>query len=270
MGNRGRTKLIPVVVAILIVGGCAQFVDGLFDSGEMVTPTSSQPATDVAEPSTSGVTESPTGAPTPAETPAETASATEPGSPTQASGEARQALDGLRIKGRAPKTGYDRDLFSDGWGSLNGCDWRNRILTRDLIQKTYRDDCIVQSGILQDPYTGKTIEFLRGVQTSNAVQIDHVVAVSDAWQKGAQQLDAQARYRFYNDPLNLLAVDGPINAQKGDSDAASWLPPNKAFRCQYVARQVAVKAKYQLWVTQAEYDAIARVLSACPSQALPD
>jgi hypothetical protein len=95
------------------------------------------------------------------------------------------------------------------------------------------------------------------------------VALSDAWQKGAQKLTAAQREDFANDPLNLLAVDGPTNEAKGDGDAATWLPPNKGYRCSYVARQVAVKAAYHLWVTQAEHDAIARVLAACPNQKVP-
>jgi hypothetical protein len=127
----------------------------------------------------------------------------------------------------------------------------------------------VASGVLHDPYTGSTINFVRGVGTSLAVQIDHVVALSDAWQKGAQQLSFTTRVSFANDPLNLLAVDGPTNGQKSDSDAASWLPPRKAYRCAYVSRQVAVKRKYHLWVTQAERDAILVVLRACPTMRIP-
>ena len=128
---------------------------------------------------------------------------------------------------------------------------------------------MVETGVLKDPYTGKTINFKRGVSTSLKVQIDHVVPVSDAWQKGAQRLTSQLRYNFYNDPLNLLAVDGPTNSSKSDSDAASWLPPNKSYRCAYVSRQIAVKLKYKLWVTSAEKGAMARVLTACPSFLLP-
>lgn len=119
------------------------------------------------------------------------------------------------------------------------------------------------TGTLHDTYTGTTIAFTRGEGTSNAVQIDHIVALSDAWQKGAQQLDEQTRRNFANDPLNLQAVDGPANQQKSDGDAATWLPPNKAYRCSYVTRQVQVKLKYGLWVTQAEKDAIARELASC-------
>ncbi len=181
------------------------------------------------------------------------------------------ALGQLAVKGRAPKSGYSRKMFSDGWANINGCSVRELILQRDLQDKViYDDGCKVASGALDpDPYTGKRIEFKRGPTTSQAVQIDHVVAVSDAWQKGAQQLTSEKRHSFYNDSLNLLAVDGPANNKKSDSDAATWLPPNKAYRCRYVARQVAVKLKYSLWVTQAEHDAIKRVLGGCPGQVLP-
>lgn len=177
-------------------------------------------------------------------------------------------LDTLEVKGRAPKTGYDRDMFGPKWADVdrNGCDTRNDILTRDLTDVTYKEgtkDCVVLKGTLEDPYTATTIEFERGQDTSSAVQIDHVVALSDAWQKGAQQLTPDLRTEFANDPLNLLAVDGPANAQKSDSDAASWLPPNKAFRCDFVSTQVLVKAKYSLWVTEAERDRIATLLATC-------
>ncbi|WP_454730401.1 GmrSD restriction endonuclease domain-containing protein [Cellulosimicrobium protaetiae] len=184
------------------------------------------------------------------------------------------ALGTLEIKGRAPKTGYDRDAFGPAWADVdrNGCDTRNDMLARDLTDETFKPgthDCVVLTGTLADPYTATTIAFQRGNTTSTAVQIDHVVALSDAWQKGAQQLDVDTRKAFANDPLNLLAVDGPTNQAKGDGDAATWLPPNKGFRCDYAARQVAVKSTYGLWVTQAEHDAIARILTTCPDQLLP-
>ena len=119
------------------------------------------------------------------------------------------------------------------------------------------------SGLLHDPYTGKDIPFTRGQGTSEAVQIDHVVAMSNAWQTGAQQLTAEERTNFANDPLNLLAVDGPANQKKGDGDAATWLPPQKNYRCAYVARQIEVKARYRLWVTQPEKDAMLSILDTC-------
>lgn len=181
---------------------------------------------------------------------------------------ARAALDTLEIKGRAAKTGYSREQFGDGWGSIGTCDTRNVILARDMTDIT-ASGCIVEYGELHDPYTGKTITFVRGPSSSADVQIDHVVALSNAWQTGAAYWPYQKRVEFANDPLELLAVDGDANQAKSDGDAATWLPSNKPFRCQYVARQIAIKQKYSLWVTQAEYDAIDRILQSCPMQALP-
>ena len=191
-----------------------------------------------------------------------------PARPTPA-GTARDVLATLPIKGRAPKTGYSRDQFGQAWADVdrNGCDTRNDMLRRDLTSLAIKPgsrDCVVLSGRLNDPYTAAPINFLRGSSTSTAVQIDHVVALSDAWQKGAQQLSPAQRTAFANDPLNLLAVDGPANQQKSDGDAATWLPPNRSFRCEYVTRQISVKSSYSLWVTQAEHDAMARVLGDCP------
>lgn len=172
-------------------------------------------------------------------------------------------LDSLDVKGRAPKTGYSREQFGDGWQNIAGCDMRNIILARDLVNEQVDQECKVVSGDLNDPYTGRLIHFVRGASTSDDVQIDHVVALSNSWQTGAQQLSYLEREAFANDPLNLLAVDGDANQQKGDGDAATWLPPNKAFRCQYVERQVKVKHKYDLWVTAPEKEAIVRIAKNC-------
>lgn len=179
-------------------------------------------------------------------------------------------LGELAIKGRAPKTGYEREEFGSGWTETDSCDMRNRILERDLVDVTYSPDgCKILSGTLPDPYTGKTIPFVRGETTSDDMQIDHVVALSNAWQTGAQQLDVSERVAFANDPRNLTATEGRINQQKGDADAATWLPPNRAYRCNYVARQVLVKHEYDLWVTPAEHDAMLDVLDNCDTVAVP-
>ena len=185
--------------------------------------------------------------------------------------EALRILNTLPVKGRAPKTGYSRAQFGDAWSDIdhNGCDTRNDILNRDLTAKQHKNSrgCVVISGILNDPYTGKVINFMRGKDTSEQVQIDHVVALSDAWQSGAQEISAQERLQLANDPENLLAVDGPANQQKSDSDAATWLPANASFRCPYVARQIRVKAKYHLWVKPAEKEAMINVLTPCTGAA---
>jgi hypothetical protein len=181
------------------------------------------------------------------------------------------AVGNLVVKGRAPKTGYSRSQFGQAWADVdhNGCDTRNDILKRDLTDVVFKSGtCVVLSGTLKDPYSGEVINFVRGVSTSSLVQIDHVVALSDAWQKGAFMLTLAERTALANDPLNLLAVKGSLNSQKGDGDAATWLPPLKSYRCEYVSRQIAVKKKYKLWVTSAERDAFVRVLSKCPGQEL--
>jgi hypothetical protein len=180
-----------------------------------------------------------------------------------------KAIETLAVKGRAPKTGYARSAFGPAWADVdrNGCDTRNDILKRDLTQITFRaktKDCIVEIGILTDPFSGGSINFQRGIRTSALVQIDHVVALSNAWQTGIFKSDLATRKSFANDPLNLLAVKGSLNSQKRDGDAATWLPPNKPFRCDYVSRQVEVKVKYNLWLTRAEKEAILRILSNPP------
>jgi hypothetical protein len=188
---------------------------------------------------------------------------------------ATSVLSSLPVKGRAAKTGYSRSQFGQAWADVdrNGCDTRNDMLKRDLTNiefKVKTRDCVVLSGVLLDRYSGETINFVRGNVTSMEVQIDHVVALSNAWQTGAFKLTLMQRTAFANDPLNLFAVKGRLNSQKGDGDAATWLPPLKSFRCSYVAQQIAVKAKYSLWVTAPEKEAMTRILAACPNQTLPN
>jgi len=179
-------------------------------------------------------------------------------------------IETLAVKGRAAKTGYDRSSFSH-WRDpdRNGCDARNDILRRDLINLVIKSDsngCKVLGGVLADPYSGKNIEFIFG---ASLIDIDHVVALSNAWQTGAFQFTDEMRLQFANDPLNLLAVSASLNRQKGDGDAATWLPPTKSYRCQYVARQIAVKKKYNLWLTKPEKVEMLNLLSKCPNQEIP-
>ena len=187
---------------------------------------------------------------------------------------ASSVLSSLPVKGRAPKTGYTRAQFGQAWADVdrNGCDTRNDMLKRDLTEIVYKvktRNCVVATGILLDRYSGETINFVRGNVTSMEVQIDHVIALSNAWQTGAFKLTVLQRTALANDPMNLFAVKGRLNLQKSDGDAATWLPPLKSFRCAYVAQQIAVKAKYSLWVTAPEKEAMLRILATCPKQLLP-
>jgi hypothetical protein len=187
---------------------------------------------------------------------------------------ARVAIEYLLVKGRAPKTGYSRQAFGPAWADVdrNGCDTRNDILKRDFEQAEFKPrtrECVVLWGVLRDPYSGEVIVFERGDDTSAFVQVDHVVSLSNAWQTGMFRATPDDRRAFGNDPLNLLAVKGALNQQKGDADAATWLPPVKGYRCQFVARQIAVKRRYNLWLTRPEKDAMLRVLKNCPGETLP-
>lgn len=221
-----------------------------------------------------GWTSSSQGGNPPPEAPNPTPAVTPTAEPATSGELAVDALDGLAIKGRAPKTGYSREQFGQSWRDLdrNGCDQRNDVLRRDLADVVIKPNtrgCVVLAGILTSPYSGESVRFSRGPQTSREVPVDHVVALSDAWQKGAQQWTAAEREQFANDLLELRATDVGTNSAKSDKDAASWLPPLKSSRCGFVAHQIAVKSKYALWVTQAEHDAMSRILDRCPTQTLP-
>jgi len=189
-------------------------------------------------------------------------------------GVAVAVLETLPVKGRAPKTGYSRDAFGQRWADVdrNGCDTRNDILKRDMTSIVYKAktrNCVVLSGTLIDRYSGESINFVRGEVSSMEVQIDHVVALSNSWQTGAFKLSIMQRTALANDPLNLFAVKGRLNSQKGDGDVATWVPPMKSFRCAYVAQQIAVKAKYSLWVVPPEKAAMLAILAQCPTQQVP-
>ncbi|HYO03658.1 MAG TPA: HNH endonuclease family protein [Mycobacterium sp.] len=185
----------------------------------------------------------------------------------QASADAQR----LPVKGWDLTSDFARSRFGEAWSDdvdvefgHNGCNTRDDVLRRDLADLVVRPGtCFVQSGTLLDPYGNESIEFVRGPDTSNAVQIDHVVSLSDAWYKGARDWDDRRRSDFANDPRNLLAVGGGDNFDKAFRDAARWLPPNLAFRCEFVARQVAVKTAYRLWVSAQEKRAMQEVLAGC-------
>ncbi len=183
---------------------------------------------------------------------------------------AKGAWATLAIEGRPSRSGYSRERFGPAWDDVdrNGCDTRNDVLARDLRGPAFvkgTADCLVASGSLSDPYTGRLIPFVRGERSAD-VQIDHVVPLSDAWQKGAQRWSAEQRLAFANDPANLLAVDGGANQQKGGADLSAWLPPAKQFRCEYAVRIVEIKAKYKLSMADAEYRKAGEMLGQCRSE----
>lgn len=193
-------------------------------------------------------------------------------------GTAAAALARLPVHAAAGMDGYDREEFGPAWSDEAGgpyggddCDTRNDVLAAQLKDvEVAEDGCTVLSGTLDpDPYTGNKIRFMRGPGTSTKIQIDHVVSLGASWRTGAADLSEADRALIGNHSLNLLAVDGPTNMGKGDADASEWLPRNDAFACDYVARQLAVKSEFGLWLTRDEKAAMGRVLKACPDEKLP-
>ncbi|GAA1756467.1 excalibur calcium-binding domain-containing protein [Kocuria aegyptia] len=273
---------LHLTLAFGLVAGCASSTastDPVADPGPVPGTVTTVPAT--ASPSaTPSSTASPTAsrtpgsvttvAPAPEPTPSPEPSETPVRAVSPPSG-AFLALEDLPVAAAGTMSDYDRDALFGGWIDADGdCeDTRNEVLARDLTDITSADGCKVDTGTLADPYTGRTIDFVRGVATSNDVQVDHVVSLGNAWVTGARRLSQADRTALANDPLNLLAVDGPTNGSKSDKDASQWLPPNRAFACEMVAVQIAVKSRYSLWVTAPEKTAMAEVLSDCPDQQLP-
>ena len=181
--------------------------------------------------------------------------------------QARAGLASLPTTATPPASPYDREAFGQAWADVdhNGCDTRNDVLARDLTEVTTKPGthaCVVLTGLLDDPYTGRTITFQRGPRSGD-VQIDHVVALANAWASGASTWTPARRRELANDPRNLLAVDGPANQRKSASNASQWLPPQQGYRCVYVVKQIEVKAAYGLSVTPAEARAMSSALGRC-------
>lgn len=191
-------------------------------------------------------------------------------------GRALRSLAELRVADKDDRGDYDRTgQFGRAWVDTaedvalagNGCDTRNDILQRDLTDITFTSDgkdCVVATGTLWDPYTGKTINFERG-PASGAVQIEHIVALKDVWLSGGRELSERDRIRVANDPINLIAADGPTNGSKGNKDASQWMPPYEPIHCFYVASQIRVKEKYNLTVTPSEKAFMETTLQGCPT-----
>lgn len=190
-------------------------------------------------------------------------------------GDLERELNSLRIVTKVDNRDYKRSYFGPSWTdrndadpggtSRNGCDTRNDMLSRDLTNIQKEGNCKVVSGLLSpDPYTGRDIPFLYGRDTSSAIQIDHIVSLKDAWVSGADSFSTETRTNIANDPLNLIASDGPSNMRKQAQDASTWLvPDNPSFRCEYASRTVQVKYKYGLGVSENEYAALRTTLNNC-------
>lgn len=175
--------------------------------------------------------------------------------------QAAAALTSIPISAsRVDRADYDRSAFGSAWsdaasvpGSGNGCDTRNDVLARDLndIRAGPVSSCprAVLAGDLRSPYTGGFVAFRRD-RNASAVQIDHIVPLSYAWDMGAWSWSPPRRLDFANDPANLVSVDGHSNQDKSDSEPARWMPPAAGFRCQYAIQFVTVTQTYGLSIDE--------------------
>jgi hypothetical protein len=252
--SKARRRGLAVVLAILVIAAVAGAL--YWQERSLRERTSGPSPTWRAEPTSTSASGPPPPPP--------------PGDPSRFD-TARQQLKQLEVRGWDRTSDFKRYRFGKAWSDdvdvefgHNGCNTRDDILRRDLQNLVVRrGTCYAQSGTLVDPYSGVTIDFVRSPETSKAIEIDHVVALADAWYKGARSWDPQRRLDFANDPRNLLAVSPKANFNKAFRDAASWLPPNEAFRCDFVARQIEVKAAYGLWLAAKEKKAMEAVLARC-------
>ena len=186
---------------------------------------------------------------------------------------ATTALAALPVAGKTSLDGYDRGcgegegcVFGPAWADVdrNGCDQRNDVLHRDLTAVQVREgthDCVVVGGVLDDPYTGQTVTFVKA--DAAEVPIDHVVPLAAAWVQGAAGWPAEQRQAFANDLANLMATTRAANSAKGDSTAEEWVPDDPSYGCSYASVVVTVKSRYALAVTPAESTALQSLLATC-------
>lgn len=252
---RRRTRQNVAVLAALLVVGGGGFLVGPYLHG---AATGVLPAAPIDVPAT------------PPGTAAGPSASSESPSNTAAALGALQNLRALPVS-NAYVAGYQRDAFGPAWADVdhNGCDTRNDVLRRDLVDvltKPGTHGCVVLAGTLHDPYTGRTINFHRGPTSSMAVQIDHRFPLGLAWQHGAASWTARQREQFANDPVNLAAVDGPANEDKSDSGPGKWMPPNAGDACTYAATFVTVATKWRLSIATNDEHALDRTLTTCTTQ----
>lgn len=186
----------------------------------------------------------------------------------------------LRVVAHLPEVpGFERScqrgrgcVFGEAWSDdtdakfgRNGCDQRSDVLRTQLTEvlvKPGTRGCVVQSGVLDDPYSGARVYYRRG-DPARSVEVDHVVPLAGAWDRGAATWPLQRRRDFAGDPRNLVVTTAAANRTKGDKPPARWSPDTAAGRCLYARRYVAASVTYDLAVTRADVRALDRMLRLC-------
>lgn len=185
---------------------------------------------------------------------------------------ARALIRKVKVAEPAPGRSYNRSAFGTAWTDDSDAPWahddcptREQVLQRDMPDEAFRSKpgdslrCVVASGTLSDPYTGRKIVFTK--ERPQAVQVDHVIALSEAWQQGAWNWSRRQRVEYANDPLVLLAVDGPANVQKSDHGPAEWLPPNHGVWCALAVRRAQIELRFHLPATRLDKHTMMEVCS---------
>jgi hypothetical protein len=261
-----RTRVAAVAVALLVVVPVA--LTGCAESQSSSTAGRHRPG--VHRTASPAHHTSPKPKPRPKPSPP---TSTTPRPSTSALTVAQRQLRGLVVRPRPVGTeGYDRDAFGSDWVDTdgNGCNQRDDVLLRDAVPGTTRvaqqDSCDhdVLAGTWHDAYTGHTLRFtdLKELSQAEAIQIDHVVPLAEAWVSGARGWSDDRRETFANDLGELLAVDGPTNMSKSDGDPAAWRP-RKGYQCTYARHWIAIKARYRLAVDPSESSALEQMLGYC-------
>lgn len=279
--KKHKAKIIFSAVALsLLVSGCspvsAPTTTDVSASATKPTPSvkPSVKASPTVKPSVSTQT------PTKASSPSTSAKATAKPKTAPTKGTALAVLSTLKVNDNL-SSGYKREAFGQSWVDIdnNNCDTREDTLARHMSNVSKSGNCEVVSGVLVDSYNGETIQFSKDGK-GGGIDIDHVVALSAGWKTGMSLESTANRESFANDPLNLLPVDAGLNRYKSDKDASEWIPSQlktkntssliAKFDCPYVARQIAVKSKYGMWVTTSEKSRMNTVLNACPTIEIPN
>ena len=180
-------------------------------------------------------------------------------------GSALALLQTVRVENEY-QVGYDRALF-EHWRDIDGdgCDSRDQVLKRDSISLPQVDpvNCNVIAGDWVSPYDGA-----KWTNPSD-IDIDHVIALKEAWDSGAWAWSAAQRKAFANDTSDsrtLLAVTDSVNQSKSDKDPSNWLPPLQSYTCTYLGNWIAVKVRWSLSMDSSEFGRIKNLLqSTCSS-----
>ncbi|WP_199549788.1 HNH endonuclease family protein [Streptomyces sp. N35] len=258
-GRRGRLRalLLAASAALTVAAGCTPLqverADGRFNTA---SPTAKTPPTKTRQP-------------TPTPTPSPTQTLASKGFPPDAR-TARAQLAKLPVAWGKNWETYKRAEFGETWsdavdvpGGRNGCDTRDDVLRRDLknLKEGDRNPCVVVSGTLVDPYSGKELPYY--YRRASQIETDHIVALGAAWRAGAWAWTPQQRLDYANDLDVLLATDKETNTVKSSQTPDKWKPPRQAYWCEYARRWTGIKAKYKLTVTAPEKLALQDLLATC-------